>query len=71
MTLARSPESMADAPDAEAEQRRRAIMPDTPPADAPAELVPLYEVDEAFHDLYLEIADCPSCGRGPQSAPFE
>jgi uracil-DNA glycosylase family 4 len=66
MTLARSRESMARESMAEARTgaaagARRAIMPDTPPPKAPADLLPLYEVDAPFHDLYLEIADCPRC----------
>lgn len=64
MTLARSSKPMADAghdPTSAASNGRRAIMPDTPPANAPADLLPLYEVEAPFHDLYLEIADCPRC----------
>jgi uracil-DNA glycosylase family 4 len=61
MTLARSREPMAETRPEAATNDRRAIMPDTPPSDAPADLLPLYEVDAPFHDLYLEIADCPSC----------
>ncbi len=62
MALARSHEPMADARDADATgPARLAIMPDMPPANAPADLLPLYEVDARFHDLYLEIADCPRC----------
>ena len=64
MTLARSPKPMADAghdPTRAAGDGLRAIMPGTPPANAPADLLPLYEVEAPFHDLYLEIADCPRC----------
>jgi uracil-DNA glycosylase family 4 len=60
MTLARSPQPMADA-SAAGSGGARAIMPDTPPEGAPAQLIPLYAVDAPLHDLYLEIADCPRC----------
>lgn len=60
MTLARSPQPMTEAATPAADGAR-VIMPDTPPPGAPAQLIPLYEVDPPLHDLYLEIADCPRC----------